>query len=158
MIKIGLTTPVYDCVGCCHHFNDIYIRPFIWVFMEKKFEKHLQFLCFWFWLPPPAAACGGLCLSGDTYRLENCWVYLHHNDKHKWIRLCDDITCDAQRDQCSGYNGRGGTHLYSSHDYSTHNGSNPHLTPVTLFTVVSLLSRRNLQLTKVGQCGSLCEI
>lgn len=28
-------------------------------FLGKKFEKHLQFLCFWFWrLPPAAAACG----------------------------------------------------------------------------------------------------
>lgn len=41
LIKIGLTTPVYDCVGCCHHFNDIYIRQFSW-------KKSLKNICSFF--------------------------------------------------------------------------------------------------------------
>lgn len=114
---------MYDCVGCCHHFNDIYIRQFEFSWKKKNAVSLLLVLTSF----SSGSSVWGLCLIGDTYRLENCWVYLHHKDKHKWIRLCDDITCNAQRDQRSGYNGRGGTHLYSSHDYCTQNGSNPHL-------------------------------
>lgn len=56
--------------------------------------------------PPTSAPMWRFCLSGDTFHSgEHCSSYLHLNGEHRWMWLCDGVTCDAQSNQLDGYNG-----------------------------------------------------